>query len=135
MGSDFRAVGGQWGEQEAWQGGLWDEEPELKAEPEKKHIQDWPHTDLRDTEPLADTPRLSLSNETWAKSSLCFPTSLPSPSQSDESGNEKPMQKTSIQKRAEAHKTHLLQTFGHLSTPLQASIQPLSHSQYFKGLQ
>lgn len=31
MGSDFRAVGSQWGEQEAWQGGLWDEEPELKA--------------------------------------------------------------------------------------------------------
>lgn len=58
MGSDFRAVGGQWGEQEAWQGGLWDEEPELKAEPEKKHIQDWPHTDLRDTEPLADISRL-----------------------------------------------------------------------------
>lgn len=52
-----------------------------------------------------------------------------------ESGNEKPMQKPSLQKRAEAHKIHLLQTFGHLSTPLQASIQPLSHSQYFKGLQ
>lgn len=36
MGSDFRAVCGQQGEKEAWQGGLWDEEPELKAEPEKK---------------------------------------------------------------------------------------------------
>lgn len=34
MGSDFRAVG-QRGEKEAWQGGLWDEELELKAGPEK----------------------------------------------------------------------------------------------------